>query len=160
MARHPNHRLAKIHRSYSVEEIGRTWGVHRNTVRQWIRQGLKTIDQNRPLLVHGRDLAAFLLARRDRRRRTCAPGEIYCVRCRVPRIPAGRLADYQPITQTQGNLIGICPACDCCIYRRVSLARLDEVGGGLDIGPTEARRHISESTGPCVNSAFRFGGER
>ena len=35
--RHPNPRLIKIHRSYTVEEIAAVLGVHRNTVRQWIR---------------------------------------------------------------------------------------------------------------------------
>lgn len=31
--RHPNPRLAKIHRSYTVEEVAGVFGVHRNTVR-------------------------------------------------------------------------------------------------------------------------------
>ena len=39
-SRHPNPRLAKIHRSYSVEEIARLFRVHKNTVRAWLRQGL------------------------------------------------------------------------------------------------------------------------
>lgn len=26
----------------------------------------------------------------------CAPGEIYCVRCREPKSPAGAMADYEP----------------------------------------------------------------
>jgi hypothetical protein len=35
--RHPNPRLAKIHRNYTVEEVANVFGVHRNTVRQWIK---------------------------------------------------------------------------------------------------------------------------
>ena len=145
MPRHPNYRLAKIHRTYTVEEVARRWGVHRNTVRQWIKQGLPTIDQKRPLLVHGEDLAGFLKARRQRNRRKCSPGEIYCVRCRVPQFPAGGLADCQPLTATQGNLVGICPECDCLIFRRVNLTRLAEVRGELDIRVKEPLAHISES---------------
>ena len=160
MARRLNHRLAKNHRTYTVEEVARGWDVHRNTVRQWIKQGLPTIDQKRPLLILGRDLGEFLLARRHRRRRPCAPGEIYCVRCREPRVPAGKLADYQPVTETQGNLIGICPVCDCWIYRRVSLARLDQARGGLDVRLKDAQGHIDERAGLSVNSDFRSGGQR
>ena len=74
--RHPNPRLVKIHRNYTVEEIASLFGVHRNTVRQWIKQGLPTSDQKRPFLILGRGLVAFLQARRKKNRRTCQPGEI------------------------------------------------------------------------------------
>ena len=59
-ARHPNPRLAKIHRSYSVEEIARLFNVHKNTVRNWLKQGLETIDGQRPTVVRGEKFAASL----------------------------------------------------------------------------------------------------
>src|SRR5688572_18438961 len=96
--RHPNPRLAKIHRNYTVEEIANLFGVHRNTVREWIKRGLPTSDKRRPLLVLGRDLATFLRERRVRNKRTCRPGEMYCVRCRTPKAPAGDMAEYKPAT--------------------------------------------------------------
>jgi excisionase family DNA binding protein len=143
MARRLNYRLAKIHRTYTVEEAAGLFGVHRNTVRQWVKGGLPTIDERRPTLIHGRDLEAFLRARRRENRRRCSAGEIYCVRCRVPHAPAGGLAEYRPVTATSGNLIGICPSCDCVMYRRVSLAKLDEVRGGLDVPVAQALSHMS-----------------
>lgn len=153
--RHPNYRLAKIHRSYSVQEGATLLGVHRNTVREWIRQGLPTTDRTRPLLILGRDLAAFLLARRVKNKRTCQAGEIYCVRCRHPRTPAGDMAEYQPVTEKTGNLVGICPACECMIYRRVSLVRLEQVRGKLEITMPKVSTRIDESAQPSVNSDFR-----
>lgn len=119
--RTPNPRLVKRHRSYSVEEVAKLLGVHKNTVREWIRKGLPLIDQSRPLLILGRDLAAFLDLRRRQNKRPCLPGQIYCVRCRQPQFPAGGMADYQALTPAAGNLVGLCPACDGLIYRRVSL---------------------------------------
>lgn len=150
--RHPNHRLVKIHRNYTVDEIARLFGCHKNTVREWIKRGLPTIDDRRPLLISGRDLAAFLQARRSQNKRTCQPGEIYCVRCRSPRIPAGGMADYQPITDTLGNLVGICSKCESMTYRRVSLAKLELVRGKLDIRMPQTLSHIDDSTHPSVNS--------
>lgn len=96
MPRNLNPRLAKVHRTYIVEEIARRWGVHRNTVRQWNRKGGATIDKKRPLLVKGRDLGEFL----------------------------------------------ICPSCECLMYRRVNVTRLDAVRGELEVRVTRALSHI------------------
>jgi len=133
-----NPRLAKIHRNYSVEEIAELYGIHKNSVRMWIKQGLPTIDDKRPKLVHGQDLRAFLDNKRTKNKCSCKPGEIYCVRCREPRSPAGNMADYQPVTSELGNLVGICPSCEIMIYRRTSLAKLERIRGHLDIGMPEA----------------------
>ena len=38
--RHPNHRQVKIHHNYTVEEIASLFGIHKNTVREWIKAGL------------------------------------------------------------------------------------------------------------------------
>lgn len=150
--RHPNPRLAKIHRNYTVEEIARLFRVHRNTVREWVKRGLPTSDRKRPILILGRDLASFLQTRRLKNKRTCQPGEIYCVRCRAPRNPAGDMAEYQPVTVALGNLIGICPCCESMMYRRVNLAKLEQVRGKLDITMPQALPRIDESAQPSVNS--------
>ena len=135
--RSPNPRLAKLHRNYTAGEVGKLYGVHKNTVRQWIKDGLQTTDNQRPALILGRDLAKFLDHKRQKNKRTCEPGEIYCVKCREPRTPAIDMADYQPITETQGNLIGICPRCETIIYRRVNLSKIEQVRGPLIV--TERR---------------------
>ena len=153
--RHPNPRLAKIHRNYSVDEVATLFGIHKNTVREWVKRGLPTNDGRRPMLILGRDLVAFLSARRAKNKRTCPPGEIYCVRCREPRAPAGEMVDYVPLTATLGNLVAICSTCETMMYRRVSLAKLEQVRGNLDITMPQALEHIGESAQPTVNSDLR-----
>ncbi len=137
--RRPNYRLVKIHRNYTVEEIARLFGTHKNTVRAWVKAGLPTCDSKRPVLILGGDLATYLKARRTANKRPCQPGEIYCVRCRAPKLPAGEMADYEPVTEKFGNLKGICPDCEGMIFRRASLAKLAQVRGKLDITITEAQ---------------------
>ena len=150
--RHPNPRLAKIHRSYTVDEVAALFDIHKNTVRNWVKRGLPTNDDRRPALILGRVLIAFLQAKRMKNKRPCQPGEIFCVRCRAAQKPAGAMAEYQPVTTTSGNLVGICPCCESMMYRRVNLAKLVQVGGQLDITLMQALAHINESTLPCVNS--------
>ena len=153
--RNPNHRVVKIHRTYTVEEMAKLFGAHRNTVRNWLRKGLPTIDQRRPSLVRGQALVDFLKARRAANKRPCRPGQIYCVRCREPQFPVDRRAIYQPLTATGGNLVGICPHCSSRMHRRVNLFRLAHVAGHLHVTAPEAQQHIDESHQPSVNCDFR-----
>lgn len=156
-SRLPNPRRAKIHRSYTVDEVACLYGIHRNTVRQWIKQGLPLCDHQRPLLILGRQLAEFLAHKRTKNKRPCKAGEIYCLPCRTPRMPALGMAEFRPLTDTSGNLIGLCPACERLMYRRVSLAKLGVVQGNLEVTFTKAARHIDESSNPSVNSYFKAG---
>jgi len=152
--RKPNPRLAKMHRSYSVDEVARLFGTHRNTVQAWIRAGLPTIDGRRPILIAGCDLGSFLRARRQRNRRPCGVGELYCCRCRAPQRPADNRAVYEPMNATTGNLVGICSTCSTRMNRRVSWATLGVVRGDVAVSLAVAQERIGESHAPSVNCAF------
>jgi len=155
MRKSPNHRLAKIHRCYAVENVARLFGVHKNTVRQWIKDGLPTIDDRRPILILGRELAAFLQARRARGKRPCRPDQMYCFPCRAPKFPAGDMAEYVPTTEKVGNLTAICPDCGSMMHRLVSRAQLEDFFGKMDITFSQALRRLSEISQPSVNSDLR-----
>jgi hypothetical protein len=148
--RHPNPRLAKIHHSYSVEEIARLFAVHKNTVRSWLRAGLKPVDEERPTLVQGAELRRFLSERRKAAKQPCGPGRIYCLPCRAPMSPAGHMAECVLTRETVGRLQGICPRCDRMIYRRVNPQRLAEVKGNLDITVTQAAPRLEDTKKPHV----------
>ena len=157
--RYPNHRLVKIHRSYTVEEIANLLKKHKNTVRIWIKDGLTPIDNKRPMLILGSDLIEFLKVHREKNKQRCKPGQLYCVRCRVPRFPAGDMADYVPVTEKFGNLIAICPDCDSIMNRRVSLARIWEVCANLDVTfPKDLRHIVKKRTKSSVDSDLRQSG--
>lgn len=144
-------RLPKLHRTYTVDEVARLFGSHRNTVRAWLKSGLKAIDGERPALVLGAELRRFLEERRATRKRPTPPGMIFCLRCREPRPPAGGLADYLPRTAATGDLQGICPDCDSMLYRRVALRTLEAVRGDLDVTIREEDPRIRQRKEPSLN---------
>jgi hypothetical protein len=151
----PNHMLVKIHRTYSVDDAARLFGLNKNAIRAWVKAGLPVCDDARPMLILGRDLFDFLKARRTKNKRTCDPGEIYCVRCRTPKAPAGAMAEYRSTASSHGNaaslgnLVGICPDCEGRMFRRVNRAKLPQAQGELVISfPTDnIGENLSRPTG-------------
>ena len=143
--------LVKIHRSYTIEEAARMLGVHKNTVANWLRNGLSPIDDRRPILIHGRILRAFLQERRNRLKRHCAVGELYCLKCRAPRSPLDGKAIYVPLANSGGNLQGRCSDCLSIICRRITNARLHEFGAVLIITNKQLSPRINERSTPSLN---------
>ena len=143
--RHPNPRLAKIHRNYTVEEAAARLGRHKNTIRDWIKRGLPACKERRPALILGSELRKFLETKRSTGKRPCQPGELYCLRCRAPRMPAENMADYVPVTATVGKLIALCPDCGTLMNQRTSATKVERFRALLDITIPQAQRHIVKS---------------
>ena len=133
MPKRLNPNLAKIHRCYSVVEAAEIWGLHRQTIRNWIKADLPVIDETRPALIHGAELREFVRDKNQRNKRPCAIDEIYCLKCRKAQIPAELMVDYTPSSSERGCLVAICPDCAGVINRFVSLTQLDEIRLKLDV---------------------------
>jgi hypothetical protein len=157
--RPPNYRLVKKHRSYTVDEAARLFGCHRNTIRNWQRHGLRVIDGSRPAVFDGETLAIFVQSQRSNRKQPLKPGQIFCLPCRSPKEPAGDIAEYIALSETKGNLCGICPSCDRLIHRAVSRAGIEAVRGKLEVTFTEASTRIRETGSHSVNCDLSKEGE-
>jgi hypothetical protein len=116
--------LIKSTQLYDTNEIAKLFGIHRNTVRHWFKDGLRPIDGRRPVYVHGSALKAFLSRRRETRRRKCALGEFYCFRCRASRMPWEGLMDVTPHTEKVAKLKAICCTCETDMHRTIRRADL------------------------------------
>ena len=132
-SRRLNPNLVKVHRSYTAGELALRFGVHKNTVRNWQRDGLMPIDQSRPVLFQGSTVREFLRARNTGRRSPCGPGRFYCFRCRAPQAPAGGMVDLVPLNPRSGNLRALCGTCGGLMHRRCSLAALAVVMPGIAV---------------------------
>jgi excisionase family DNA binding protein len=133
----------KMHRSYEVDEVARLLHVSKRTVRRWIKAGLAAITDQKPILILGEDLLAFLAARKQRSLR-CQPEECYCVKCREPQRPAGDMAEFVRLTIKTGNLRGICPVCGSLMHKRIRCDAVDALGRVLDVTVTQAIPSLEE----------------
>lgn len=146
-----NRQRVKIHRTYTVDEVAKTLGVGKPTVRRWIKgSGLPALTDKKPWLIQGGDLNDFLKASRAPRRK-CQLDECYCVKCRKPQKPAGAMAEFIPLTLTGGNLRAICPACETIMHKRVSRAALAGLSAILELSIAREPPHIIDRDHSCLN---------
>jgi len=121
-----NTRLVKRDYSYLIWEIAELLGLHPNAIRRWIKAGLLTLDDRRPVLVHGSDLIDFLDNRQAGRKQKCAREELYCFRCRRPRRPCSGRVKFEFRSETRLNVSGLCEICGTRMNRAGSIASIEE----------------------------------
>lgn len=147
-----NPNLVKIHFNYTIEEVVCLLGVHKNTVRAWIKDGLLVCDDHRPILILGAHLRAYLQEKRQSRKRKCRIDEMYCMCCRFPKRPAGDMVDLVPGNTSSHRLTGLCPDCGSLMNRFASLRNLERIQEKLDVRIPKSLQHINKCDQLPVNS--------
>jgi excisionase family DNA binding protein len=154
MARHrPNRRRIKRHRTYAVDEAAKVLGVAKGTVRRWLKDGLPAIKERRPTLILGEDLAAYLEAQ-AKPKSPCRLNELFCFRCRTPRLAAGNMFDYLPRTASAGRLTALCGVCETVMHKAISARAIPDLRRMSEVSFPRAQGHISEMPEPFLNDHF------
>ena len=117
MAKRYNPNKCKINRNYSISEIAVLYDVHKNTVKTWLKRGLKRIDNQRPYIILGRELKQFVKDLRTINKRPCELGEIYCMKCRMPRVPAQGSTIFEAESPRYGRIKSSCNVCNSAMNR-------------------------------------------
>ncbi|WAP69946.1 helix-turn-helix domain-containing protein [Jiella pelagia] len=150
MARRPNGRAIKKHRSYAVDEASRALNVHKGTIRRWLKAGLPSMTDQRPALILGADLIAFLDARKPKRQR-CALHQAFCFTCREPRDPAYGEVEFIASAGGAGMMRALCPVCTTMMHKRLSGADLPKLQAKVAVTIRRADERLVESHSPCPN---------
>ena len=75
--------LIKMYMIYTVGELAKLLGVHKDTVRTWIKKGLPIVNGSKcPILIRGRDAKQFLQQMSKDRKCPLKDNEFFCVKCR------------------------------------------------------------------------------
>ena len=78
------HRHVKYWYAYDVDDICALFaefGLHAQTVRKWVRNGLKTVDNGKPALIYGNDLIEFLKEQNLKHKCKTDFNEMFCMKC-------------------------------------------------------------------------------
>jgi hypothetical protein len=151
-AKRINPNLIKVHYSYTATELAKRLGVHKNTIRNWTRNGLQSLA-GRPVLFHGGSVRVFLTASNANRRKPCPPGKFYCFRCRERRGPALGMVDFTDRSVGAGNLTAVCESCGAIMNRRARREALPTIMPGIDIQMRQAPPTLVGSLFPSLNCA-------
>lgn len=126
MAKRLSYRALRATRSYDIEEVATALGVSQGTIRAWVKQGLPIMKSQRPYLILGENLKAFLRERAKSRRVKLEPSELYCLTCKAARTPYGMLVDFIPQTATSARLMGLCDVCGGTCNRMISRSKIGQ----------------------------------
>lgn len=127
-------RKARQNWVYEFAEVVDLYQVHPNTVRNWIKQGLPHIRNGKKRLFRGEDLNTFHGKGRERRKFSCRPGELFCVRCKQRHSLVGRRVSFHWTSPIAGLLDWECPDCrkrNVTHRRRSDYDRLAKAGVNL-----------------------------
>lgn len=118
------HRRVRYWYAYDIDDICALFsdfGLHPQTVRKWIKDGLKTIDAGKPALVYGYDLIAHLKKNNSANKCETAFGEMYCMGCQDARhifrnkISVDQKAQFLKVQ-------GVCRECKKPMYKSYKLS--------------------------------------
>lgn len=153
-SRRINTRRIRQNYSYLVQEFAECLGVHKNTVRNYIKDGLPVIDDQRPQRIHGSDGIEFLNEKQARRNCKCAANEFYCLKCRCPRKAVPGSVSFITLSKTKLNIFGKCDVCGTDMYRGGSEAKRVEYAKTFGI-ERQGGEHITETPSPSLNCYSR-----
>jgi hypothetical protein len=113
------HKRIKYWYAYSIDDICALYaefGLHAQTVRKWIKDGLKTTDKGKPSLIYGYFLIEFLKKQNSKNKCKTAFDEMFCLACQDARSVFQRKAVIEKKAQTL-SLSGQCRECKTTMFK-------------------------------------------
>ena len=118
------HKRVRYWDVYDIDDICTTFAdkkLHPQSVRKWIKNGLKTIDGGKPALINGNDLIVFLRKQNTKNKCVTAFDELFCMTCK----------DARPVFQNKITVVqktqllavsGLCRTCRTKMFQNYKLA--------------------------------------
>lgn len=122
-----NTRRISRNKSYSIQEIAELFNLHKHSVLLWIKSGLKKIDDSKPYLIYGADLIHFLDNKQKKRKHKCKPNELFCFKCKCPRLPKSGSVQITARNVYRLKISAKCEICNTKMFKDASVQRRSEL---------------------------------
>lgn len=121
---------------YEIEEICALYkacNLHPQTVRQWIKSGMPTVDAGKPTLVHGHALKQFLGKQNNRHKCSTTFEQMYCLKCREAKPPFQKRIALQQVQRTV-MAKALCQTCKTIMNKSYSLDAIPNLRSQFRVG--------------------------
>ena len=119
------HNRARYWYAYDLDEVCSLFadlGLHIQTVRKWVKDGLKTIDGGKPALIYGNDLIGYLKRQNNKNKCKTAFDQMYCFKCQDARpIIKGKVT-----IEKKENFLMVCGQCRTCKIKMFKNYKMDD----------------------------------
>lgn len=123
------HKRVKYWHTYDVEDICALFaefGLHTQTVRKWVKNGLKTIDKGKPALIYGNDLVRFLKEQNTKHKCKTGFSEMFCMKCQDARPIFQRKVSIKQKAKTL-SVSGYCRECKTIMFKSYKMGDLSKI---------------------------------
>jgi len=113
------HKSVRYSYSYDIDDVCSLFsntGLHPQTVRAWIKNGLKTVDSGRPILIYGDDLISYLKTQNSKNKCKTEFDEFFCMKCKDAR----NIFRNKIVIEHKNNFLkanGYCRECKTSMYK-------------------------------------------
>lgn len=126
----------KVNCVYSVNCLMELYSVMRNTVTNWVKQGLKPSDDRHPYVFNGTEVKRFHEERRQRTKTQLRIGEFKCRHCKAATFPEGSTVEVRLCTSAKCMLAALCFDCQKPVSKILKKTDCDKVQKCRNTGTT------------------------
>jgi integrase len=112
---------------YTVEDLIQLYGITRNTASNWIAEGLRPSDNQKPYVFNGAEVKRFHEARRLASKATLRIGQFTCFKCKQRVFPELSSLEIYPPKNGGSTVWAQCSNCKCAVNKRVNETDRDRI---------------------------------
>ncbi len=130
-----SHRYVKYWYAYDIDDICALFsktGLHPQTVRSWIKRGLKVIGAGRPTLIYGNDLILYLKEQNAKGKIKTAFNEMFCMKCKDASGLFQRKVTVEHKVKTL-HVSGHCRSCKTAMFKTYKMDDYSEIKRSFNV---------------------------
>lgn len=137
------------HWVYTRDELGEIFGIHDNTITNWIGRGLEPIDNKRPQLFSGHTVHQFLTKMRWPFGRPPEKGRLYCSSCSGFKALISKTVKFMPTGIARYTVTSECIDCHNMLQATVTHTILPQI--------LTATHNTAEDSSDVINGGVSGG---